>query len=291
MSLAHYNIAEISINITAQTDLADDEAFAIYRRETAETRDNYDVLLEEGEHFPEPSGPCIFENELNLVFDQEPPLHFFHTPLRTEICAWDILEEADYKTLHYHPAFSSYFQNSTGIFNSIGMERILYRFRKYLYHCSYVDFEGRAVLFSAPSGGGKTTQGKLWEEYAGATMVNGDRAVLEDRNSAIICHGLPIAGSSNVFLDRSMPLAAIFTLEKAGENRIRRLKGREAVFAVYSQLTVNLWNPDFVRDAMDFAIYVASTVPIYRLSCTISREAVELAKEVVLEAFTQGGES
>jgi len=289
MSPAHYKIAGISINIAAPAELTDDEAFALYRSAAAETKDNYDVVLEACEAFPEPSGTCLFKNEMNLVLDGEPPLHFFHMPFSAENCAWDLLEAADRKVLHYRPVYSSYFRTSTGIFNALGMERVLYRFHKYLYHCSYVDFDGKAVLFSAPSGGGKTTQAKLWEAYAGAVMINGDRAVLESREGSIICHGLPIAGSSDVFLDRSLPLAAIFTLEKAGDNRVRRLTGREAVLAVYSQLTVNLWNPDFVRDALDFAICVAASVPVYRLSCTISREAVELAKDTVLAALPQEG--
>ena len=290
MYQTNYKIAGISISVTAPTELQDDHAFSIYRTDEREEGQHYDIHLRADTsvslnetYVSAAEKECVFRNELNLVAAQKPPLHLFKMPGAERYSAWDYLEDKPVTVLHYAPEAENYFARSTGVFNAAGFERILYRFGKFLYHCSYVDYRGKAVLFSAPSGGGKTTQGKLWERYADAEMINGDRAVLEHKDGGIICHGLPIAGSSGVFTDRSLPLAAVFTLQKADNNSVVRLKGKEAVYAIFSQLTVNMWNSEFVQDALDFSIYAASRVPIYRLSCNISQEAVELAEKEIAE--------
>lgn len=275
---SHYNIAGISIAITAKFDLADDDAYRFYRTDRITSDQVYRITMEPSTDRPNPSCTCLFQNELNWVFDGPVPQHFFRVPHGKGPCAWDLLDDTNEKKIFYLPEAEPYFSTALGIFNASGFERILYQFNRYLYHCSYVDYEGRAILFSAPSGGGKTTQGLLWEKYANATLINGDRAVLEASEAGILCHGLPIAGSSGVFINRTLPLAAIFTVKKAPENTVRRLKGKEAFLAVYSQLTINLWNEAFVQDALDFSMLVAERIPIYELSCTISEEAVNTVR-------------
>lgn len=284
MYRALYQIAGISVTVIASIETEDNAAFSVYRRkgnELPETDEQYEILLMETDNLPQPQGKCVFQNEWNLVCEGLPPIHYFRIPGRRQICAWDLLETGTHKEIHYLAAYGSYFKDSVGVFNAAGFERVLYHFRKYLFHCSYVEYKERAVLFTAPSGGGKTTQGELWEKYADARMVNGDRAALEINEEGVLCHGLPIAGSSGIFLDRSMQAAAIVTLEKAGSNSICRLSGKDAVYAVFSQLTVNMWDKNFVESAFDFAITVVQRIPKYRLACTISSEAVDITREQV----------
>lgn len=45
-------------------------------------------------------------------------------------------------------------------------------------HCAYMQREGKAILFSAPGGTGKTTQATLWEKHRGTRVVNGDKALI-----------------------------------------------------------------------------------------------------------------
>ena len=289
---ALYRIAGISISVDAPIKIEDTDAFVPYRvlgeKETGNKKKagkhdkEYTIRLIPDETLPEPCGPMVFQNELNCVYEEgDRCLHYFHIPLSRGIAAWNWILPGNELELHYIPAAESYFRFSTGIFNAAGFERILFACGKYLFHCSYVEYQGRGILFSAPSGGGKTTQGNLWERYAGAEMINGDRAVLEIKGDTCWCHGLPIAGSSGVFTNRSNPLLVIFRVQKAEENRVQKLSGAEAFQAVYSELTTNLWNSAFTLGAVDFAMRLAEKIPVYLLKCRKDKGAVTAAKEIV----------
>ena len=49
----------------------------------------------------------------------------------------------------------------------LALERRLAEQPCLILHCAYTEYQGKAMLFSAPSGTGKTTQAGLWEQYRG----------------------------------------------------------------------------------------------------------------------------
>lgn len=148
-------------------------------------------------------------------------------------------------------------------------------------HCAYVEHQGKAMLFSAPSETGKTTQANLWGQYRGSRTVNGDRALLAKKEDTWYAQGWPVCGSSGVCENETMPIHAIVMLSQGKENQVRRIQGREAFQLLYSQLTINSWNREATLQAMELAEDIVKTVPMYHLSCTISEEAVQcLEKEL-----------
>lgn len=282
---SHYKIAGISIRVDAPTELTDNEGFSLYRLgepEPGERQFSMELIPQEPFAVPAFEGKPVFSDPMHLVLQgEEKCLHLFHIPSTRGVSAWNWLEEGKHLKIHYHPQAADYYLTGVGCFNCAGIERLLYANGMYLFHCSYVEDNGGAVLFSAPSGGGKTTQAALWERYAGATMVNGDRAVLEAAGEGYLAHGLPIAGSSGVFLNRSLPVKAILIVKKARQNRATRLSQQQAFQAVFSELTINTWNHPFVLGAVDFAMQLAAKLPVYRLECRIDQGAVEAAREVL----------
>ena len=80
----------------------------------------------------------------------------------------------------------------------LALERRMIRRDALILHCAYLEYQGEAVLFTAPSGTGKTTQGGLWEKHRGAVTVNGDRALLQKKDGRWIAWGWPVCGTSEV---------------------------------------------------------------------------------------------
>ena len=141
--------------------------------------------------------------------------------------------------------------------------------------------ENTAVLFSAPSETGKSTQAGLWEKYRGTWTVNGDRSLLIREEDGWYANGWPVCGSSEICNNKSYPVRAIVMLSQAKENRISRLKGLEALRKVMEQITINAWNSEFQIQAMDELEILLKEVPVYHLECDISEDAVRCLEDVL----------
>lgn len=141
-------------------------------------------------------------------------------------------------------------------------------------HTAYIEYHGKAILFSAPSETGKTTQADLWEKYRGAKTINGDRGLLFKKDGVWYAGGWPVCGSSEICENISMPVHAIVMLSQAKENIVEKLEGMKAFSPVYSQITINRWNNEAHLKAMNLIETLVSEVPVYHLACDISEDAV-----------------
>lgn len=143
-----------------------------------------------------------------------------------------------------------------------------------VFHCAYVEYEGKAILFSAPSETGKTTQANLWEKYRDAKTVNGDRCLLQKIDGVWTARGWPVCGSSGVCNNRDLPIGAIVMLSQAPEDTAKRMTPGSAFSQILTQITVNRWNRKVNLDTMDRIEDLISTVPVYHLACTMEETAV-----------------
>ena len=173
--------------------------------------------------------------------------------------------------LHIDPVFSSL----------LALERRLVKKDSMILHCAYVEYQGEAILFSAPSETGKTTQANLWEKYRGSRTVNGDRSLLGKKDGRWTAQGWPVCGTSEVCHDEAFPIRAIVMLSQADENRAVRMTPGQAFPLVYSQITVNRWNREDHIHTMDLIQDLLESVPVYHLGCTISEEAVECLARIL----------
>lgn len=168
------------------------------------------------------------------------------------------------------------------IFTSLfALERRLVCKGSMVLHCAYVEYQGQAILFSAPSETGKTTQANLWEKYRGSRTINGDRALLGKKDGKWSAQGWPVCGTSEVCNNEVFPIRAVVMLSQAKENRAERLTPGHAFPLLYSQITVNKWNMEDHVHTMDLMDDFLGNVPVFHLGCTISEEAVECLEEAL----------
>lgn len=181
--------------------------------------------------------------------------------------------------VEYLKGDSQFFTESQNCFSHIGLEELLLSRDCLILHASYVDTPDGAILFSGPSGIGKSTQADLWVRYGGAELINGDRTVLSRETSGWTAHGSPYAGSSRCFVDRSRPIRAVAVLEQGGSCRVRRLTAGEAFRKLFAGITVNNWNPSAVDQTCTLLTGFAVEVPVLHLTCTPDAAAVETLAE------------
>ncbi len=150
-------------------------------------------------------------------------------------------------------------------------------------HASAIAHQGRAVLFSAPSGVGKSTHTQLWKKQFGAeqaVILNDDKPALRLLDQQWWVYGTPFSGNSDENRNQRCPLHAIVFLERSPCNSIRRLTVTEALphcmnnLPRYRQMT-NL------NQIMARFNQLLPTVPVYLLSCNMEPEAAILAQNTL----------
>lgn len=166
---------------------------------------------------------------------------------------------------------------------TLALEKIFLMQDSLVLHSSYVIYKDKAILFSAPSGTGKSTQADLWKKYKGAEIINGDRSILKLTGNTVQSHGIPFCGSSKINLNKSAPLAGIFLIEQAPENTIEKCSPAQAIRKIYSECSINHWNPNSIETAFQIIEKIVNRVPVYQFKCNISEEAVNLVHRELFE--------
>jgi len=170
-----------------------------------------------------------------------------------------------------------------GVANAFLFEKMMLPHRALMLHCSLVDAGGAGIAFTAPSQTGKSTQARLWQEHRGAEVLNGDRAVLRAEADGVWAYGSPWAGSSNLFLQRRVKLAAIVALAQAPVNRCVPLS-QQAMLPVFLMGTSLCMYDETLMDlGMDALGDILGGTRQFLLECTPDERAVE-ALEAALGA-------
>ena len=166
----------------------------------------------------------------------------------------------------------------------LALERRMQSFNQYILHSSFIQYNDHAILFSAPSGTGKSTQADLWKQYRNALIINGDRTLLS-KNEYFIANGWPLCGSSEICFNEHYPLSCIVFLSQGKENNITELDYKDAYKKLISELTINYHNPLFINSAMDFIEDLLKNIKVYHLTCDISEDAVICLENKMKEDF------
>lgn len=151
----------------------------------------------------------------------------------------------------------------------------------FLLHASYIRHGEDAILFTAPSGTGKSTQAALWEQLRGAQLINGDRAGVFVEPEGIYARGTPYCGSSGVNRNVRLRIKCIVSLSQAPVTSIVPLAGLQAFRRIWEGCTVNLWNRQEVTACTELVSRVVQSVPIFHLACTPDRTAVEALEQAI----------
>lgn len=175
-------------------------------------------------------------------------------------------------------AFPGAVHTADKVLQLLPMKQLLAHFGAFLLHSSRISFHGKAILFTAPSQTGKTTQARLWREYAGAEIAGNDRTLLRMAGSEIITSGYPVDGSSPVYSGKELPLGAIIVLRQGPENYVQRLSVASALCFLMEQTALDAWNGEERTEAQQFWLNLMENCPVYMLSCRPDSGAVRCLK-------------
>ena len=156
-------------------------------------------------------------------------------------------------------------------------------FEGMMLHASAVVVEGRAYLFTADSGTGKSTHTGLWMKQFGnkAYILNDDKPAIRAIDGIWYAYGTPWSGKDGINSNESAKLAGIAVLERGKKNEIEPLSGKEAIFKIYKQLNRKTESVSFREKQMELLDKLLRDIPVWKLKCNMEPEAAIVAYEAM----------
>lgn len=173
---------------------------------------------------------------------------------------------------------------STTLLELFALEKYLLRYQALVLHSSFIEYQGKAILFTAPSGTGKSTQAALWVKYEGTETLNGDRSIVQ-RTAAgtFVAHGLPFCGSSQIHVNKTLPLGAIIFIEQHPTNVVEPMNPAQAYGKLYGEMSINSWNRIAVEQSLQIIETLVAGIPMVHLKCNMEQDAVNTLKHYLHE--------
>lgn len=142
-------------------------------------------------------------------------------------------------------------------------------------HCSCLKYKDEAIIFTAPSGTGKSTHSALWRRHFGddVVMINDDKPLVREKDGRFYIYGTPWNGKHSIGNNTSAPIRSVVFLSQAPENKATPISPIDAM-ALLLQQTVLPSNKAELSKLLDMLGRLVENIPMYRLGCTISDEAV-----------------
>ncbi|MBO5334051.1 MAG: hypothetical protein J6B37_08080 [Clostridia bacterium] len=150
-----------------------------------------------------------------------------------------------------------------------------------LIHASYVDYNGNGIVFTGPSGIGKTTQAELWSKYRNATIVNGDKVFVRLVGDKFYAYGSPWKGSSSYSVNHKSELKGIVVLLQSENNRIRKLNDIEATQFFLPHVFMPRWSEKCMHELFLTLNILLEKIPVWLLECNLEEEAINITEKAI----------
>lgn len=148
-------------------------------------------------------------------------------------------------------------------------------------HTVTVEYNGRVIQFSAPSGTGKTTHTELWRKELGAKILNGDFAFLECLPEQTRFHGTPFSESS-IYAERGeWKVDDIVFLKQSRVNSIKRITKIAAATNAMENCFIPTWDEARTKLCLDLIGRMLKTTRVWQLECNMSPEAAHVAHDAI----------
>ena len=149
-------------------------------------------------------------------------------------------------------------------------------------HASAIEREGKAYLFSGPSGMGKSTHTRLWQSlYPDARVFNDDKPALRRLDGKWFAYGTPWCGKDGININLKVPLGGICFLRRGETNAIRRLSPLEASARIISQTTRRFQREERLDLLLQHVDKLVREIPVYELHCLPDANAARLSYETM----------
>ena len=150
-------------------------------------------------------------------------------------------------------------------------------------HSSVTVNGGRAYMFLAESGTGKSTHSRMWlENIPGSELLNDDNPIVRVADDGTVTvYGSPWSGKTPCYRNASAPLGAMVQIRRSPTNAATPLSVPEA-YALISSSSSGFRGIDSMADGLHETIAaIALNHPCFALDCRPDQEAAQVCHQAV----------
>ena len=270
--IQYYKIAGIVIKVVSE-EINLIEELEYQRFKTTCQNENYTVDFRVVKELELGLGNITYQDEQNIIYDDGKYRYVNNRFLIKKISD------------NYYNVFIKKCDNEVSnreMFNAMGFDVLLAKERKLNLHASFIVYRNKAILFSAPSGTGKSTQADLWKKYVSSVeIINGDRAIIGIEDGDVKAYGLPFCGTSKITINQNFNLNTIVILRQGKINKLIELSAKDSYKYLYSQINWIGWDKKLQINILDLLEKVVSSIKIYYFECLPEQSAVEMLKTMI----------
>lgn len=185
-----------------------------------------------------------------------------------DILSYDVTRDYDFECTHFN-------HNLMGN----AMHYVTAMHGGFVFHSSSLACADGGVLFSAPSGTGKSTHTGLWlSQFDDTEIINDDTPIIRlNSDGGVDLCGTPWAGTSGINVNKVVPLKAIVFLARGDDNKMEKLASQEALKLFFEAILSPLTSTMHLK-YLDTIKSIFVSVPIYRLSCNMNPDAAYVSR-------------
>lgn len=164
------------------------------------------------------------------------------------------------------------------------MDMVLVKYGVFPVHASALSYKGKAYVFTALSGVGKSTHSRKWKEAFGedVIIINDDRPYLKVTGDSVLVFSHPQSGKHNLYTNTSAEAAAIGKIIRDERNYIRRMTKAE-MFPFLVQQSFTLDEKEATSRIIMLIRQVLERVNAYEIHCNMDPDAAVIIKTQIEE--------
>jgi hypothetical protein len=151
----------------------------------------------------------------------------------------------------------------------------------FILHASYILHNGQALLFTAPSGTGKSTQAEYWRQERGAEVINGDRVLITRRNGRFYANGVYASGTSGISKNKTAPVGAVILLEQGHQNEVCDTPARLLFLRILCECAYNMKDDVQYDKITELVSDMINSLPVICYRCQKSADSVAALERIL----------
>ncbi len=279
----YLKIAHVNIKILSQIPLKSLIATSYFISDKQNA--DFEIEVTFSKKIPELRGKYCGKDEI-FEFYKDGPYYYEKSIEGTDGSVSLVIYKNDLKECQLYineAVFPDTIRSIDKVLQLLPMKQLLTYHHTLMLHSSRISYDHKAIVFTAPSHTGKTTQSKLWSQYEASQIVSNDRSLLRKIDNTYYTFGYPVDGSSPIYSNEEIPLGAIVVLRQDKENIIEKLSVQLALKYLMEQTAYDNWNNEERVTVMQLWLNLLEMCPVYMLKCRPDKDAVQCLKQQLIK--------